>query len=181
MTQPKPGSVGAREELRCIHCGEEFRGLMIGAGDGTGQKFAHRPCLELAALRAEVERLKASKPFMLEERLAALREEKRELVEALKPLADWTAWDSYYLTHAEVEAIRAVLAKAKAAEPKPWNDDPEVNALVAHLTRNADKNRTPCRCSCGTCPVLLTMPSEWDRGTCIFCRDGEHPKKEPKP
>lgn len=57
----------------------------------------------------------------------------------------------------------------------------EYRAMKAHvdrLTRDADQHNKPCRCVC-QCPQRLTMPSEWSRGTCIFCRDGEHASGEP--
>jgi hypothetical protein len=43
------------EALRCVLCGEPMEGVMVGYGDGTGQRFVHQECYDApVALRERV-------------------------------------------------------------------------------------------------------------------------------
>lgn len=63
------------ETLRCVYCKQPIGdGVHIGAGDGTGQKFAHEACYyrtRLSEANQELNRLKAG-------RLVAIPDELRQ-------------------------------------------------------------------------------------------------------
>ncbi len=45
-----------RRRLPCVFCDTEIDGPIVGAGDGTGRRFAHQVCWKLAELIREVTR-----------------------------------------------------------------------------------------------------------------------------
>lgn len=148
--RPLPISPVPKPEKRlCIHCGLPIEGAMIGAGDGTGQKFAHPECY----YRKDAERLR-------KERDAALA----HASEAEKQVEYWKARSDSYCKDAGRQMTRADAAEKEIANLQIHNK--QLSDEYVSSTESALKWRSEWNALRASVPVWVPcrtkMPTEKD-------------------
>ena len=144
MTSPRSDDKGV-----CVYCELPITGSFRGAGDGTGQRFAHDDCWfreELDAAKAEIERLK--EPLRLDE-YKGLLFEKDARIQALEDYYDQKVPDSLRYKKVEILQERIErLEKALKEYGKCRCDGPGQRASIY---------------KCGFCEILSPEPSPGER------------------